>query len=252
MSDVRENSVSTKSLFAEQADCRLVLRGRSLALPGMALGLLLGALYLAPVALGQSQSGSSAPPAQAADNAAKAQAQAPAQSQPQMQDQSAPPEQSLAEAARKAKADKSKSAAGKVYTEEGLAGLSGHGVSSVGSGNSAGSASSGSGNSYANPGANAGPNVAKTDEDYWRGKAQAIRDQEAEMDKQIAGIQAEIKAKGAVTVDPMSGASAGVIYIEDRNAEIKQIEARKAKLQEQMEALAEEGRKAGADSGWFR
>lgn len=251
MSDVRENSVSTKSLSAEQPVYRLEGRPRSLAFPGITLGLLLGALYMAPVALGQSQSGSSAPPA-SADTAAKAQTQAPAQSQPQMQDQSAPPQQSLAEAARKAKADKSKSAAGKVYTEEGLAGLSGHGVSSVGSGNSGGGASSGSGNSYANSGANAGPNVAKTDEDYWRGKAQAIRDQEAEMDKQIAGIQAEIKAKGAVTVDPMSGASAGVIYIEDRNAEIKQIEARKAKLQEQMEALAEEGRKAGADSGWFR
>jgi hypothetical protein len=253
MSDVCENSVSTKSLSAGQADCRVVLRGRSLAIPGMALGLLLGALYMAPGALGQSQSGSSATAAQAsADTPAKAQTQAPAQSQPQMQDQSAPPEQSLAEAARKAKADKAKSASGKVYTEEGLAGLSGHGVSSVGSGNSAGSALSGSGNSSVNSGTNAGPNVAKTDEDYWRGKAQAIRDQEAEMDKQIAGIQEEIKAKGAVTVDPMSGASAGVIYIEDRNAQIKQIEARKAKLQEQMEALAEEGRKAGADSGWFR
>jgi hypothetical protein len=50
----------------------------------------------------------------------------------------------------------------------------------------------------------------------------------------------------------MSGASAGVIYIEDRNRQIKDIEGQKAKLQDQLEALAEEGRKAGADSGWFR
>jgi len=74
----------------------------------------------------------------------------------------------------------------------------------------------------------------------------------AQLDQQIAGIQEEIKAKGAVTIDPMSGASAGVIYIEDRNREIKQIEGQKAKLQDQLEALAEDGRKAGADSGWFR
>jgi hypothetical protein len=50
----------------------------------------------------------------------------------------------------------------------------------------------------------------------------------------------------------MSGASAGVIYIEDRNRQIKQIEEQKEKLQQSLEDLAEEGRKAGADSGWFR
>jgi hypothetical protein len=74
----------------------------------------------------------------------------------------------------------------------------------------------------------------------------------AELDREISRIQDEIKEKGAVSVDPMSGASVGVIYIEDRNRQIKQIEAQKAKLQSDLEALAEEGRKAGADSGWFR
>jgi hypothetical protein len=74
----------------------------------------------------------------------------------------------------------------------------------------------------------------------------------AELDREISRIQDEIKEKGAVSVDPMSGASVGVIYIEDRNRQIKQIEAQKAKLQSDLEALTEEGRKAGADSGWFR
>jgi len=254
MSDVREKSVPANSLSAEQTDCRLLWQSRILAISGTAVGLLVVASYLAPVAFGQSQSGSSAAaPAQAsAQTTAPAKAQAPSQSEQQMQDQSAPPAESLAEAARKAKAQKTKSATTKVYTEEKLAGLSGRGVSSVGSGDQGGDATSGSGDSYANPGANAAPQSGKNDEQYWRGRAQAIRDQMAGLDKQIAGIQEEIKEKGAVTVDPMSGVQAGVIYIEDRNRQIKEIEGQKAKLQEQLDALAEEGRKAGADSGWFR
>jgi hypothetical protein len=55
-----------------------------------------------------------------------------------------------------------------------------------------------------------------------------------------------------VTVDPMSGAQAGVIFVEDRNAQIKQVEKQKEGFERQLEELAEEGRKAGADSGWFR
>jgi hypothetical protein len=221
------------------------------------------ALNFAPVALGQSQSGSSSAPAaqasaqtsgQTAGQASgQAKPQASSQSEPQMLDQSGPPAESLAEVARKAKAQKANSGAGKVYTEEKLAGLSGRGVSSVGTGTQGGDASSGQGDLYyANAGADAATHSGKSDEQYWRGRAQAIRDQMAGLDRQIAGIQEEIKEKGAVTVDPMSGVQAGVIYIEDRNRQIKQIEGQKAKLQEQLDALAEEGRKAGADSGWFR
>ena len=248
MSDVRENSVSPKSLPAEAAVYTPSWQSRTLVFPGTAVGLLILALNLAPAALGQSQS--TTPSAATAPAAAQAQTKAPSQSEPQMQDQSAPAQESLADAARKAKAQKTNSAT-KVYTEDKLSGLSGHGVSSVGSGSSGG-ASAGPGNSYANSGGNAGASSGKNDEQYWRGRAQGIRDQMAQLDQQIAGIQEEIKAKGAVTIDPMSGASAGVIYIEDRNRQIKDIEGQKAKLQDQLEALAEDGRKAGADSGWFR
>jgi len=256
MRDVRGNSVLPKSFSTQQHICELRRRGQAqiLAFSAAALGLLFVALNLAPVALGQSQSGaSSAPAAQAsAQTSAQAKPQASSQSEPKMLDQSGPPAESLAEVARKAKAQKANSGAGKVYTEEKLAGLSGRGISSVGSGNQGGEPSSGSGDSYANPGADAAPQSGKSDEKYWRGRAQAIRDQMAGLDRQIAGIQEEIKEKGAVTVDPMSGVQAGVIYIEDRNRQIKQVEGQKAKLQEQLDALAEEGRKAGADSGWFR
>jgi hypothetical protein len=258
MRDVRGNSVLPKSFSTQQHISELRRRPGIFAFSATVLGLLLVALNLAPVALGQSQSGSSsAPPAQSPaqtseQTSPQAKPQAPSQSEPQMLDQSGPPAESLAEVARKAKAQKANSGAGRVYTEEKLAGLSGHGISSVGSGNQGGDASSSLGDPYANPGADAAPQSGKSDEKYWRGKAQAIRDQMAGLDKQIAGIQEEIKEKGAVSVDPMSGVQAGVIYVEDRNRQIKEIEGQKAKLQEQLDALAEEGRKAGADSGWFR
>ncbi len=169
-----------------------------------------------------------------------------------MVDQSAPQEQSLGAIARQAKAQKPKTETTKVYTEDKLSGLSGHGVSSVGSGSQGGGNSYG-GNSYANSGASAGSGSSGNNEAYWRGRANAhTRPNGRNWISQIAGIQDEIKKKGAVTVDPMSGASAGVIYIEDRNRQIKQIEEQKEKLQQSLEDLAEEGRKAGADSGWFR
>ena|ERR1700722_3151834 len=227
-------------------------------------GILVVGLCLAPVAFGQAQtSASAAAPAQnsgqaqtsgqAAQTSAKdkSQTSASASAEPQLQDQSAPQDQSLGAVARQAKAQKAKSEPAKVYTEDKLAGLSGHGVSSVGSGNAGGGGSYG-GNSYNNAAASGGGQSLGSNETYWRGRANAIRGQMAQCDAQIAGIREEIKKKGAVTVDPMSGASAGVIYIEDRNRQIRQVEDQKSKLEQQLEALAEEGRKAGADSGWFR
>jgi hypothetical protein len=215
-------------------------------------------LCVGPVAFAQSsQAGSSVTTGAPAAGQTQAQAQTQSQTQtkaasePHMVDQSAPQEQSLGAIARQAKAQKPKTETTKVYTEDKLSGLSGHGVSSVGSGSQGGGASYG-GNSYANFGASAGSGSPGNNEAYWRGRAQGIRNQMAQLDSQIAGIQEEIKKKGAVTVDPMSGASAGVIYIEDRNRQIKQIEEQKEKLQQSLEDLAEEGRKAGADSGWFR
>jgi len=237
-------------------------------------GILVVGLCLAPVAFGQAQTSASAAapgqnPGQAQTSgqaqttgqaAAKDKAQTPAptsartSAEPQLQDQSAPQDQSLGAVARQAKAQKAKSEPAKVYTEDKLAGLSGRGVSSVGSGNSGGGGSYG-GNSYSNNAAGAGGGGGQSlgsNESYWRGRANAIRGQMAQLDAQIAGIREEIKKKGAVTVDPMSGAAAGVIYVEDRNRQIREIEEQKGKLQQSLDDLAEEGRKAGADSGWFR
>lgn len=157
----------------------------------------------------------------------------------------------MGEAARRARAQKTQAAKPKVYTEDSVTTLSGHGVSVVGDGNSGGGGSSYSENSESGGGGGA-QGAAGSQESYWRGRANEIRKQMAACDQKISEIQDEIAKHGAVSVDPMSGAQAGVIFVEDRNAQIKQVEHQKDELQNQLDALAEEGRKAGADSGWFR
>ena len=228
------------------------------------LQLVAALVFVAPALMAQAPAGSSAPSSNAAQGQAQAAATKPqpataatsssdaasSQTEPQMQDQSAPPAESLGDAARKARTQKTK-AAPKVYTEDSVSKLSGHGVSVVGDGNSgSGGASSGTQNSYASEAqpqaAGGGP------EQMWRSRARAIHDQMAQCDQRISAIKDEIAKFGAVQVDPQSGAQAGVIYIKDRNMEISRIEEQKTALQGQMDALEEEGRKAGADSGWFR
>jgi hypothetical protein len=171
-----------------------------------------------------------------------------------MQDQSAPAAESLGEAARRARAQKAKTATAKVYSDDSVSNLSGHGVSVVGDGQVEGrsSDSASSAGSAGASGATGSSGGAGGGEQYWRGRANAIRAQMAQCDQKISEIQDEITKHGAVTVDPMSGAQAGVIFVEDRNAQIKQVEHQKEGLQSQLDELAEEGRKAGADSGWFR
>jgi len=196
----------------------------------------------------QTQSAAAAKPATATVQNAS---QTSAQTEPKMEDQSAPAAESLGEAARRARAQKAKTAGTKVYSDDAVSNLSGHGVSVVGDGQAGGGASSYSGGGGAANGGGA-QGAAGSQESYWRGRANAIRAQMAQCDQKISEIQDEIAKHGAVSVDPMSGAQAGVIFVEDRNAQIKQVEHQKEGLQSQLDELAEEGRKAGADSGWFR
>jgi len=219
----------------------------------------LGATF-APPAHAQNQagaatSGSAAAPTQSApaakppaSNATQPAAATAAQTEPQMQDQSAPAAESLGEAARRARAQKTQASKPKVFNDDSVSTLSGHGVSVVGGGNS-GSGSPSGANSYAGAPASAAGN---NQEAYWRGRANEIRRQMAACDQKISEIQDEIAKHGAVSVDPMSGAQAGVIFVEDRNAQIQQVQKQKDGYERQLEELAEEGRKAGADSGWFR
>lgn len=189
---------------------------------------------------------------------AVAQQQSPPQQAPptpppaQTQSQPTPPAKpdSLAEAARKAKAAKAKSKdkPGKSYTEDDLAGLKGTGISVVGQETSA---------EAKEKEADAQPEAAEAadpgkGEAYWRGKARKILDQIAAVDREIAKVKEDIKKSGSITWDTTSGLKDAVIYYEDRNAKVKALEKRKEDLQKQMEQLMEEGRRAGADPGWFR
>ena len=246
-------------------------RSRELASVGVVCSLLLVALNaasFAPAAFGQGQAGaatqgqnSSAANSSAKPQSASAQTSgqysaqtstqtstlgaahkpvdASAQSEPKMEDQSAPAAESLGDAARRARAQKAQAAKPKVFTEDSVTTLSGHGVSVVGDGNGGGGGTSYSGNAESGGGGGA-RGTAGSQESYWRGRANEIRGQMAACDQKISEIQDEIAKHGAASEDPMSG------------AQIKQVEKQKDGLQSQLEALEEEGRKAGADSGWFR
>ena len=194
-----------------------------------------------------SQGGSSQDSSQAASQSAAA-AQSDSTT-PAMQNASAPPPQSLGDAARAANAQKQQTKAKHVYTDEDVSSIGGR-ISVVGDGNS-----SADGDANANgdaDGQGAAPSAGAQDEKYWRGRANQIKNAIADVDRQIEDKKAEIAKAGATSFDPSAGLSQGVIIIHDRNAELKDLEDRKASLENQLDQLADEGRKAGADSGWFR
>jgi hypothetical protein len=168
--------------------------------------------------------------------------QSQAQSQPQQKDDSS------TDAAKKPPKDKPKPK--RVYTEEDLSGLRGNGVSVVGDANGSARANATAGQSSTPGGSDATKSVK--DEEYWRGRASQIREQMVGTDEAIKNLQEEIKKNGATGFDAQSGLKQNVIYVDDRNARLKQLEQRRQDLDKQMDLLQEEGRKAGADSAWFR
>ena len=190
-----------------------------------------GLALLGPSAFALAQSQSQ--PAQSSSSS-----QSQPQSQPQRKDDSA------ADAAKKPQKDKPKLK--RVYTEEDLSGLRGNGVSVVGDAN----APARSNAPASQPSGDATKSVR--DEEYWRGRASQIKEQMAAADEAIKNLQAEIKKNGATGFDAQSGLKQNVIYVDDRNARLKQLEQRRQDLDKQMDLLQEEGRKAGADSAWFR
>ena len=173
-----------------------------------------------------------------------AQPQAQSQNPPQQQAQSEPGADSVADAARKAKADKAKTAPKKVYTEDDMSSLKGGGLSVVGQKNSG----------AVKPGAKpaAGEAASSAQETYWRARAQVIRDQMAAVDEGIAKLRDEIKKGGGAGFDMQTGRNQNVAFIEDRNSQLKNLEKKKDELQKQMDALEDEARQAGVPAGWLR
>jgi len=240
MRNYRENA-QLKSIVLSRACC-------GLAVPLLAVLLLI--FWPAAPAMAQS------------DSAPAAQSQAPAQSQSDTASQSGSQsgtalqtvpgdeQESLANAARKATAQKDKPKSKHVFTDSDISSVGGT-ISVVGDGSSGGG-SADNRNSSAGPHGNGAPSSGGKDEAYWRGRAQDIKNQMAAIDQQIAKVKEDIAKSGAVQMDPSSGAMQSVIIIHDRNAEVKDLEDRKQGLEKQLDELADEGRKAGADSGWFR
>ena|ERR1700687_120965 len=204
-------------------------------------------LGLTIMSAGQSQP--SAAPQSSSPQASATQATSPQASAPQAAGLQTilKPKVSLGEAARKAKEKKNKP--GKVYTDEDLAELHSGSVSVVGG---EGSRSSETVNPAGDSKTKDKANSGKNGEAYWRGRARKLQDQIAAVDHEIEKMKQEIKSSGGSGFDAASGLQQNVIYINDRNGRLKQLEDKKAKLQEQMAQLQEEGRKAGADAGWFR
>ena len=197
------------------------------------------AAYAQSSSPGQSRS-SSEPSSSQQSSAAQPQSQA----QPATPDQPPKKEDSLAEAARKAKAKKPAAAKGKVYTEEDLSGMKGPGVSVVGDAPKKGARRTGSTDPEGNGGASS--------EEYWRGRARQILDAIAGTEQQIEQKKEEIKKFGSGGFDVTTGRKDNIAYINDREGQLKDLEKRKADLERQLDELQDEGRKAGASPAWFR
>jgi chromosome segregation ATPase len=172
--------------------------------------------------------------------------QSPSQSQSQTQSQTAPQDKqdSVAEAARKAKAKKATAAQGKVFTEDDLSGMKKSGVSVVGVENTR--------RARRAPTSNGEGDDAPNTEEYWRGRSQPILDEMANIDQQIGQLKEDIKKYGNGGFDVITGMKYNVAYVEDRNGQIQKLQKKKVDLQKQLEDLEEEGRKAGALPAWFR
>jgi peptidoglycan hydrolase CwlO-like protein len=186
----------------------------------------LAVLWPAAAALGQSQQDSS-------------------QASPQAQEQKKPD----ADAAKKPEKEKTKPK--KVYTEEDLSGMRGNGVSVVGDEKPQDSGAAGTKKTDGKPKTGVTP-MSGQDEEYWRGKARAILDEITATEQEIAKTKDEIKKYGGDGFDATTGLKDNIIYIDNRNSKVQQLEKHKADLEKKLDQLSEEGRKAGAAPSWFR
>jgi len=148
---------------------------------------------------------------------------------------------STAGAADKATAKKPK----KVYGEDDLKNLSG-GVSVVGD------AKAGSDRSAQDTIAATSAGSGKDAEKQWRARAQQIHTQIDATDGQIKNLKEDIKKNGASGFDAQSGMKQGVVYIDDKNARLQKLENKKKSLEQSLDQLQDEARKAGVDSDWVR
>jgi hypothetical protein len=235
----------------ENSQTRFVILSKACSGPCLrVIALLLLVSWPASLARAQSSAGAPAQSETPSQNQSQTPAQTESQPDAAAQTDSEDTQQSLGDAARKANAQKSKAKSKHVFTEDDLSSIGG-GISVVGNGSSGGNSAE-RGNSGAGlQGGNAASGTSR-DEAYWRGRAREIRNQIAQVDQQIDRVKSEIATGGPNGFDATTGLSQGVIIVHDRNSELKQYEDRKKSLEAQLDDLADEARKAGADSGWVR
>ena len=131
-----------------------------------------------------------------------------------------------------------------MYGEDDLRSLCG-GVSVVGDDKAA------SGSSGSSSGMNAGSG-GSSNEKEWRSRAQQIHAQMDATDDQIKNLKEDIKKNGASGFDLQSGRSKGIVYIDDKNARLQKLENRKKSLEQALDELQDQARKAGVNSDWVR
>ena len=153
--------------------------------------------------------------------------------------------ESLGDAARAARKEQ-RPPAKKVYTNDDLGGGRRGDVSVVGNSKAAGKA-----------GKSTAANNEPKNEQYWRGRAQKLRSQMAEVDRQIAQMTPANQTSGSATTGSTSSSPAPLsAYSNASHARagvpLERLQNRKAELQAQMDQLEEEARKAGVPPGWLR
>ena len=176
------------------------------------------------------------------------------QSSPQDATQTATPEQpqqdSVAEAARKAKLKKNQTAKGKVFTEEDLARMHG-GVSVIGPPAQESSASAAT-TKDATTDAGKDAKDDKKEEDSWRERSRKIHEQMDAIDQQIKNLQDDIKKNGSSGFDMQKGLKDNVVYLQDKTAQLNELNEKRHALEKRLDDLQEEARKAGVPPDWVR
>ena len=174
------------------------------------------------------------------------------QSQAQGQGQDTPKNDSVVAASKKAKAKKP----AKVYSEDDLDRLKGPGVSVIGQKPAPPDDAKGKdsdGKTTASKGDKTDEPEVK-DEFYWRKRARKILDQLEAIDGQIEQAQEAARKPQPTKKDPEKDDpnAASAAPANDAKAVLQDLEKQKADLERQLDALQEEGRRAGAPAAWFR
>jgi len=90
------------------------------------------------------------------------------------------------------------------------------------------------------------------DQAYWHNRAENLRNQIADVDRQIAQITAGTKDSTPPDGSRNPITSSNPIYLNGQGARLRNLRARKAALEKQMDDLLEEARKANVPPGWLR